>query len=155
MTQPGPGDMALDFTLPAAGGATLTLSSLRPAPVVLYFYPQDNTPTCTTEANDFQSRLAEFRAAGVHVVGISRDTVAAHDKFCAKQGLSFPLVSDLDGKVCEAWGTWVEKQMYGRTYMGIERATFLIEGQGRIAQAWRKVRIKGHVDAVLAAARTL
>ncbi len=158
----GPAQMAPDFTLPVSGtvpGAEtspeLTLSALRPQPVVLYFYPKDDTPGCTLEAIDF-TRLADaFAAAGAVVVGVSRDTVAKHDKFCAKHDLRIPLVSDTEGAVCEAYGTWVEKSMYGRTSMGIQRATFLIDGTGKVAQVWPKVSVTGHAEEVLAAVRAL
>lgn len=149
------GSEAPDFTLPRAGGGTLTLSALRPAAAVVYFYPRDDTPGCTREAQDFTARAAEFEAAGVQVLGISRDSVASHEKFAAKHGLGVTLLSDADGAVCAAYGTWVEKTMYGRTSMGIERATLLIDGAGRIARIWRKVRVPGHVDEVLAAARAI
>jgi len=149
------GSEAPDFALPRAGGGTLSLSALRPAKVVLYFYPRDDTPGCTREAQDFTARAAEFEAAGVHVLGISRDSVASHEKFSAKHGLGVTLLSDTDGAVCEAYGVWVEKKMYGRASMGIERATFLIDGAGRITRVWRKVKVPGHVDEVLAAAREM
>lgn len=149
------GTEAPDFSLPQAGGGTLTLSALRPSAVVLYFYPRDDTPGCTREAQDFTTRAADFAAAGVKVIGVSRDTVASHEKFAAKHGLGVTLLSDSDGSVCAAYGTWVEKKMYGRASMGIERTTFLIDGEGRIARVWRKVKVPGHVDEVLAAAQAL
>lgn len=155
------GDPAPDFTLPATasgdGGTDgpLTLSALRPKPVVLYFYPKDDTPGCTTEALDFTRLAAGFRAAGAVVVGISRDTLAKHEKFCAKHGLGITLASDEDGAVCEAYGVWVEKTMYGRTSMGIRRSTFLIDAAGKIAQVWPKVSVPGHADEVLEAVRAL
>ncbi|MEZ5779341.1 MAG: peroxiredoxin [Paracoccaceae bacterium] len=150
-----PGDEAPDFTLPRDGGGTTTLSALAPKKVVLYFYPKDDTPGCTTEALDFTRLADEFEAAGATVVGISKDSVKAHDRFCAKHGLGVTLVSDEDGDTCERYGTWVEKRMYGRTYMGIERATFLIGGDGKIARIWPKVKVDGHAQEVLDAARTL
>ena len=154
-----PGDTAPDFTAPATnapgGGATVTLSALRGKPVVVYFYPKDDTPGCTQEAKDFTDLGAEFAAAGATVIGISKDTAAKHDKFAAKHGLGVTLVSDADSDICERYGTWGEKQMYGKTYMGIERATFLIDAQGKIAQAWPKVKVKGHAEEVLAAVRAL
>lgn len=149
------GDTAPDFTLPRDGGGTLTLSALRPAPVVLFFYPRDDTAGCTREAREFSAASADFAAAGAKLVGLSRDCVAAHERFVAKHRLAMPLVSDAGGAVCAAYATWVEKSMYGRTYMGIERTTFVIAGDGRIAQVWRKVRVAGHVAAVLAAVRGL
>lgn len=149
------GDTAPDFTLPRDGGGMLTLSEQRPAPVVLFFYPKDNTPGCTREASEFTAQAAAFDALGARVIGISKDSVASHDKFVAKHALSMPLVSDEHGSVCEDYGTWVEKAMYGKTYMGIERSTFLIDGTGRIARVWRKVKVPGHVDEVLEALRAL
>ncbi|MFY0632298.1 MAG: peroxiredoxin [Vannielia sp.] len=149
------GQHAPDFTLPRDGGGDVTLSALRPAPVVLYFYPRDDTPGCTTEAIEFTAALAEFEAAGVKIVGVSRDTVAKHEKFIAKHGLGIPLVADEEGTVCEAYGTWVEKNMYGKKSMGIERATFLIGGDGTVVREWRKVKVKGHVEEVLEAVKGL
>ena len=148
-------ELAPDFTLPATPGGSVTLSGLRPGKVVLYFYPKDDTPGCTTEALDFTRLAAEFAAAGTTVIGISKDTMKAHEKFCNKHGLGITLASDAEGGVCESFGTWVEKSMYGRTYMGIERATFLIDGTGRIARVWPKVKVAGHAEEVLAAARAL
>lgn len=152
---PETGDPAPDFTLPRDGGSDLTLSALRPGKVVLYFYPKDDTSGCTVEAIDFTALKTEFEAAGTTVIGISRDSVASHEKFCKKHGLGIALVSDEDGAVCDAYGTWVEKSMYGRKYMGIERSTFLINGDGVIAQVWAKVKVKGHAAEVLEAARAL
>jgi peroxiredoxin Q/BCP len=118
---------------------------------VLYFYPKDDTSGCTKEATGFAEAYADFKAAGAEVIGVSKDSTASHDKFKAKYQLTFPLGSDEDGRVVEAYGTWVEKSMYGRKYMGIARSTFLIDGSGTIRQAWRKVKVPGHVDEVLAA----
>lgn len=154
-TLPLAGTQAPDFTLPRDGGGHVTLSALRPGKVVLYFYPKDDTPGCTLEAQDFSARLADFTAAGTTVIGISKDSVAKHDKFCKKHGLSIVLASDEAGHTCEDYGVWVEKSMYGKTYMGIERSTFLIGPDGVIAQVWPKVSVKGHADEVLAAARAL
>jgi len=155
----GIGDKAPDFTLPrtdnGSGETMLTLSALAPRKVVLYFYPKDDTPGCTTEALDFTRLGAEFAAAGAIVVGISRDTVAKHEKFCARHALGVVLVSDAERATCEAYGTWVEKTMYGRSSMGIQRATFLIDATGTVAQAWPKVSVAGHAEAVLAAVRAL
>lgn len=148
------GSTAPDFTLPRDGGGELTLSSLQPSKVVLYFYPKDDTSGCTKEAIGFSEAKADFEAAGAVVVGVSRDTVAKHDKFIAKHELDVTLVADVDGSVCEAYGTWVEKQMYGKKYMGIERSTFLIGSDGTVLQEWRKVKVPGHVDAVLEAAKS-
>lgn len=150
---PNAGDMAPDFTLPRDGGGSITLSALRPGRVVVYFYPKDDTSGCTIEAKDFTSLGAEFAAAGVTVIGISKDSVKAHDKFIAKHDLGVILASDEAGTTCEDYGVWVEKQMYGKTYLGIERATFLIGADGKITQVWRKVKAKGHAEAVLAAVK--
>ncbi len=152
---PETGDMAPDFTLPQDGGDDVTLSAGRGAPVVLYFYPKDDTSGCTKEAIAFTGLMPDFEAAGVKVMGISKDTVAKHAKFRAKHELGVQLLSDEDGAVCEAFGVWVEKSMYGKKYMGIERSTFLIDAEGKIAQAWRKVKVPGHAEAVLEAARAL
>lgn len=149
------GTPAPDFTAPRDGGDLITLSALRPKAVVLYFYPKDNTPGCTMEALDFTALRAEFEAAGTMVIGISRDSVAKHEKFCQKHALGVALVSDEDGAICDAYGTWGEKVMLGRRYMGIHRATFLINGAGEIAHVWPKVKVKGHAAEVLAAARAL
>jgi peroxiredoxin Q/BCP len=149
------GSPAPDFTLPRDGGDDITLSGLRPKAVVLYFYPRDDTPGCTTEGLDFTAAMSDFEAAGAVVIGVSKDTVAKHEKFIAKHGLGVILASDADGSVCEEYGVWVEKKMYGRVSMGIERATFLIDGTGVVREAWRKVKVPGHVDAVLEAVRAL
>ena len=148
-------DIAPDFTLPRDGGGEVTLSDLRGGAVVLFFYPRDDTPGCTKESIGFSEQLQAFADAGAHVFGISRDSVAKHDKFIAKYDLGVILASDNDDEVCEAYGVWVEKQMYGKTYMGIERATFLIDGAGKVVREWRKVKVPGHVDEVLEAARAL
>jgi peroxiredoxin Q/BCP len=149
------GQTAPDFTLPRDGGGTITLSALRPGKVVLYFYPKDDTPGCTLEAQDFSARLAAFTAAGCTVIGLSKDSVKAHDKFCKKHGLSIVLASDEAGQTCEDYGVWLEKSMYGKTYMGIERTTVLIDGAGQVARVWNKVSVKGHADEVLAAVQAL
>ncbi len=146
---------APDFTLPCSNGENVTLSALRGAPVVLFFYPRDDTPGCTRESIGFSEALPEFAGAGAQVFGISADSLAKHAKFATKHGLIVPLLSDTDTTTCEAWGVWVEKRMYGRTFMGIERATFLIDAQGRIARIWRKVKVPGHVAEVLDAVRAL
>jgi thioredoxin-dependent peroxiredoxin len=143
------GDPAPDFDLPTAGGGRVSLAGLKGKRVILYFYPKDDTPACTEEARNFTEKTAEFKALGAAVLGVSRDSVAKHDKFVAKYGLKLPLASDEGGEICQAYGVWVEKTLYGRTYMGVERATFLIGPDGRIAHVWRKVRVKGHVEAVL------
>jgi thioredoxin-dependent peroxiredoxin len=147
------GDLAPDFTLPRDGGEMVTLSALKPAKAVLYFYPRDDTPGCTTEALEFTALAAEFEAAGAKVIGISKDSVAKHDKFVAKHDLGVMLVSDAESDVCERYGVWVEKSMYGKTSMGIERATFVVDAEGRISHIWRKVKAKGHAAEVLEALR--
>ena len=146
------GDTAPDFTLPADGGGTVALRDLRGRRIVLYFYPKDDTSGCTAEACAFRDASPRFAEAGTVVIGISKDGVASHDRFKAKYGLPFALLSDGDGTVCEAYGVWVEKSMYGRKYMGIERATFLIDEEGVIRRIWRKVKVPGHVEAVVQAA---
>ena len=153
--EPVAGDTAPDFSLPRDGGETVSLSDLKGKKVVLFFYPKDDTPGCTKEAIGFTEALAQFEAAGAVVIGASKDTVAKHEKFVAKHDLKVPLISDGEGDLCESYGVWVEKQMYGKTYMGIERATYLIDVDGKIAQVWRKVKVPGHVDAVLEAVQAL
>lgn len=149
------GDLAPDFELPRDGGGTIRLSDLRGRLVVLYFYPQDNTTSCTAEAIAFSHLMPEFEAAGAAVIGLSPDSAGKHDEFKARHGLSVVLVADEERRVIEAYQLWVEKQMFGRRYMGVERATFLIDRNGRIARIWRKVRVKGHAEAVLEAVRSL
>jgi thioredoxin-dependent peroxiredoxin len=149
------GNPAPDFTLPRDGDGKVTLSSLRPSKVVVYFYPKDDTSGCTLEAQEFTARLADFTAAGATVIGISKDSAKSHDKFCKKYGLGIILGSDETGTTCENYGVWVEKSMYGKTYMGIQRSTFVIDGAGNISKVWRKVSVKGHVEAVLAAVQAL
>jgi peroxiredoxin Q/BCP len=149
------GQPAPDFDLPADGGGRIRLADFKGKPLVLYLYPKDDTSGCTKEAQDFAAALPAFQAAGIAVVGLSKDSVASHDKFKAKYGLPFPLASDEDGGLVEALGAWVEKSMYGKSYMGIDRSTFLIDGEGVIRKAWRKVKVPGHVDQVLAAAKAL
>ncbi|RZF64618.1 peroxiredoxin [Sphingomonas populi] len=149
------GDPLPDLELAGADGAPLRLRDKVGAPFVLYFYPKDDTTGCTREAQDFSALYPEFRAAGVDLLGVSPDTPAKHAKFTAKYDLTVPLASDEAHAVMEAFGVWVEKSMYGRTYMGVERATFLFAADGTLAQAWRKVRVAGHADQVLAAAKAL
>ena len=149
------GKTAPDFTLARDGGGQVTLPELRGKTVVLYFYPKDDTPGCTKEACGFRDALPDFSGIDALVLGVSKDSVAKHDKFKAKYELPFTLLSDEDGQACEAYGTWVEKSMYGRKYMGIDRGTFLIDEDGRLRAEWRKVKVPGHVDAVLQAAREL
>ncbi|MBY6200012.1 peroxiredoxin [Maritalea mobilis] len=152
---PEAGDMAPDFTLPRDGGDTITLSGLRPKPVVVYFYPRDDTSGCTKEALAFTELSGEFEAAGAVVIGISKDSVAKHDKFIAKHGLGVILASDEESDTCERYGAWKEKSMYGKKFMGIERSTFLVDGEGKIARAWPKVKVPGHAEEVLEAVRAL
>lgn len=149
------GSKAPDFDLPTDGGGKVSLADLRGAPVVLYFYPKDDTPGCTKEAQDFTAAAGKFRRAGVSVIGVSKDTPAKHDKFKAKHELSVTLASDENGAVIAAYGSWVEKSLYGRKYMGIDRSTFLIDSKGKIRRIWRKVKVAGHVDEVLGAAKDL
>jgi peroxiredoxin Q/BCP len=149
------GDKAPGFTLPADGGGKVSLKDLNGKTVVLYFYPKDDTSGCTAEACAFRDNLPDFSKVKAKVIGISRDSVESHDKFKKKFHLTFPLASDVVGKVCEAYGTWVEKSMYGRKYMGIDRATFLIDGKGVIRGIWRKVKVPGHAEEVLKAAEAL
>src|SRR5690606_18362967 len=148
---PDVNDKAPEFTLPTGDGETLSLKDLKGKKVVLYFYPKDDTPGCTQEAKAFSELLPEFEKAGAVVIGASKDSVRRHSNFAAKHGLTFPLVSDETGELCEAYGVWVEKSLYGRKYMGIERATFLIDEKGRIRRIWRKVKVKGHAEDVLEA----
>jgi peroxiredoxin Q/BCP len=149
------GAKAPDFTLPADGGDDIALKSLRGKNIVLYFYPKDDTPGCTKESCDFRDNLAALKKLGAAVIGISKDSVARHDKFKEKYELNFPLLSDEDGDVCERYGVWGEKKNYGKTYMGIERSTFLIDEQGIIRAIWRKVKVEGHVAEVMAALKEL
>ena len=152
---PGIGDRAPDFSLPTDGGGEISLSGLRGQRVVLYFYPKDATSGCTKEACGFRDALPDFSGAGAVVVGVSKDGVASHDRFKAKYELPFTLASDESGVACEAYGVWKEKSMYGRKFMGIERSTFLIDAEGIIRGAWRKVKLTGHVDEVLDATKKL
>lgn len=147
--------MAPDVALPRDGGETVRLADLRPKKVVLFFYPKADTSGCTKEAIAFTELLGDFEAAGAAVFGISKDPVAKQEKFVAKHGLGMPLLSDAEGDVCESFDVWKEKQMYGKTYMGIERSTFLIDGEGRIAREWRKVKVPGHAEEVLEAVKAL
>ena len=149
------GDTAPDFTMPTDGGGEVSLAKLKGRPVVLYFYPRDDTPGCTKEACGFRDSFPNFKGVDAEIIGVSRDTVGKHDKFKAKYDLPFTLGADEDGAVTEAYGVWVEKSMYGRKSMGIERATFLIGADGKIAKVWRKVKVPGHVDEVLEAVKAL
>ena len=149
-----PGDKAPDFDLPTDSGR-VSLAALKGKPVVLYFYPKDDTPGCTNEAKDFSALAADFAKAGATVVGVSKDSVARHAKFRAKYDLKVELGSDADSDVIERYGAWVEKKLYGREYMGIDRSTWLIDGEGVIRRVWRKVKVPGHAAEVLAAVRAL
>jgi len=149
------GQTAPDFTLPRDGGDSVTLSALRGQPVVLYFYPKDDTPGCTLEAQDFTLHLDAFAKAGCLVLGVSKDTVAAHDKFRAKYDLHVALLSDAGADVCERYQVWAEKSKYGKTYLGIVRATFLIDASGTVVREWREVTVPGHVSEVLDAVKAL
>jgi peroxiredoxin Q/BCP len=150
-----PGAAAPDFDLPTDGGANASLKALAGKKVVLYFYPKDDTSGCTSEAKGFSDAKAAFDQAGATVIGVSKDTVASHAKFRAKYDLTIALGSDVEGHVVEAYGAWVEKSMYGRKYMGIDRSTFLIDGQGVLKAVWRKVKVPGHVQDVLKAVQDL
>lgn len=149
------GDKAPAFTLPADGGGKVSLAELKGKIVVLYFYPKDDTSGCTKEAIEFSAAKAKFDRLGAVVIGCSRDSVASHDKFKTKHKLKVTLAADETGKVTDSYGVWVEKSLYGRKYMGIERATFLIDGSGKLAGIWRKVKVPGHVEAVLKAAQAV
>jgi thioredoxin-dependent peroxiredoxin len=152
---PEVGDMAPDFSLPRSGGGRQSLKDLRGRKVVLYFYPKADTPGCTQEAMAFSALKARFDAAGTEVIGISADPVKAQDRFTAKRKLTTPLLSDESHEVLEAYGVWGEKTMFGRRYMGILRTTLLIDPKGRVAQVWEKVKVEGHAEEVLRAARDL
>jgi peroxiredoxin Q/BCP len=149
------GDKAPAFTLPTDGGGKVSLASLKGQIVVLYFYPKDDTSGCTKEAIEFSAAKAKFDKLGAVVIGCSRDSVASHDKFKGKHKLKVTLAADETGKATESYGVWVEKSLYGRKYMGIERATFLIDASGKLAAIWHKVKVPGHVEAVLKAAQSI
>ena len=144
-----------DLTLTGPDGAALPLASLKGRPMALYFYPKDDTSGCTREAQDFTALAPEFEAAGVRVLGVSKDDPKSHAKFTAKYELTVPLATDADGSVLEAFGAWVEKSMYGRKYMGVDRSTFLFDADGALVREWRKVKVPGHAAEVLAAAKGL
>jgi len=149
------GDAAPDFSMPASGGRTVSLAGMQGKPFILYFYPKADTPGCTKEACAFEEAGATLGRMGLNVIGVSPDKMKPIEKFAEKYKLTFPLASDEDHAVAERYGTWVEKSMYGRKYMGMERSTFLIDGAGKIAKAWRKVSVTGHVDDVLKAVKAL
>ncbi len=150
-----PGDKAPDFTQPTDGGGTLSLKSLRGKKVVLYFYPKDLTPGCTKEACDFRDAFPALKRKKVEIIGVSKDSVARHDRFKEKYDIPFTLLSDEDGETIQAYGVWKKKSLYGRSFMGIERTTFLIDEKGTLRNIWRKVKVKDHVDAVIAAIKAL
>lgn len=149
------GDKAPDFSVEGDGGNTVSLSEFKGKNVVLYFYPKDDTPGCTKEAIGFSEMKSKFDNEGAIIIGVSKDTAAKHDKFIAKHDLKIRLAADTEGDIVEKYGVWVEKNMYGRKYMGIERATFLIDGDQNIVKIWRKVRVKDHVATVLEAVKSL
>ncbi|MEM9013899.1 MAG: thioredoxin-dependent thiol peroxidase [Pseudomonadota bacterium] len=152
---PAVGEKAPDLPLMMEDGSTLALKDLKGKKVVLYFYPKDDTPGCTKEAIAFSADIGKFKRAGAVVIGVSRDKVTKHQKFIDKYDLKVRLASDEDGEVCEAFGVWVEKSMYGKKYMGIERSTFLVDEKGVIRECWRKVKVPGHAEAVLEAVKAI
>jgi thioredoxin-dependent peroxiredoxin len=155
-TPPSTGNMMPDIAMTTPDGGTVKPSDYRGEKLVVFFYPKDDTPGCTTENKDFSALRSEFAAAGTALLGVSKDTPAKHQKFIAKHGLTAPLASDAEeGGLSDALGVWAEKQMYGKTYMGMVRATYLVDAEGRIAKVWDKVKVKGHAEEVLAAARAL
>ena len=149
MPRPAPGDKAPDFNLPASGGKNIRLSDFKGRKVILYFYPKDDTSGCTKEACSFTENISSLNKLDVQVIGVSKDSVEKHEKFIKKYGLKFPLVSDEEGTLCAAYDTWVEKSMYGRKYMGIERATFLIDEKGKVQYVWDKVKVPGHTEEII------
>lgn len=149
------GDKAPGFSVEFDSGQEFTQESLKGKNLVIYFYPKDDTPGCTMEAKDFRDNIRDFEALGTVIIGVSKDSVKSHDKFKEKYCLPFPLASDESGEMCNAYGTWIEKSMYGKAYMGIDRATFLIDNKGVIRKIWRKVKVDGHVKEVLEAVRNL
>ena len=155
MSKLQPGSKVPDFSLPMTGGGTWRLKDALGSKLVVYFYPRDMTSGCTRESQDFRDLLAAFGKAGTHIVGISRDSVASHDKFAAKEALPFPLLADTQEKVCRLFDVIRPKTLYGRKFLGVERSTFLLDGAGRLQQEWRKVKVPGHAEAVLEAAQRL
>ncbi|MCO5729944.1 thioredoxin-dependent thiol peroxidase [Rhizobium sp. SSA_523] len=155
MSELSVGATAPDFTLARDGGGTVSLSDFRGKPVIVYFYPKDDTSGCTVEALDFTARASDFAAVGATVLGISPDPVARHDKFIKKHDLRVVLLSDEEQQAANAYGVWKEKSMYGRTYMGIERSTFLVDADGKLSRIWNKVKVAGHADEVLEAVKAL
>lgn len=150
-----PGSKVPDFSLPTTGGGTWSLKDVAGRKLVIYFYPRDMTSGCTREAQDFRDRYAAFRKAGAELVGISRDGVASHEKFAARESLPFPLLADGDERVCRMFDVMKQKTLYGRKYLGVERSTFLLDGAGKLQREWRNVKVPGHAEAVLEAARSL
>lgn len=150
MTMPSIGDKAPDITLPSDGGGTVSLKDYKGQKLVVYFYPKDDTPGCTTESCSFSDNIKAFEKLGVAVIGVSKDSVKKHDKFKAKYNLNFPLASDEEGDVCERYGVWAEKSMYGKKYMGILRTTFLIDENGKIEEVWKDVKVSSHIEEILA-----
>lgn len=155
MTTLKQGDAAPDFSLPADGGGTVKLKDYKGRMVVLYFYPKDDTPGCTAQSCAFRDSISDFNTMGAAVIGVSKDSAAKHDAFKKKYDLNFPLASDENGNVCERYGVWAEKSMYGKKYMGIERTTFLIDESGKIAKIWPKVKVEGHAEDVRKTIETL
>jgi peroxiredoxin Q/BCP len=155
MSKPKVGNKAPDFTLPATGDQKIKLSALRGRPVVLYFYPKDSTPGCTQEGQDFRDRHADFAKHDTVILGVSRDSLRSHENFKAKQAFPFELLADTEETVCQRYDVIKEKNMYGRKVLGVERSTFLIDAEGKLVREWRKVKVKGHVDEVLAAVAAL
>lgn len=155
MSMPRSGDPAPDFELPSTGGGSVRLSELRGRPVVLFFYPKDMTSGCTAEACAFQAALPDFSGVDAEIYGISKDSLSSHAKFREKEGLTFDLLSDADSDVSECYGVWKEKKMYGKSHMGIERTTFVIDPEGRVARVFPKVKVEGHAEEVLAAVQEL
>ena len=155
MSEISEGDSAPAFELSTDGGGHVSSASLKGKPYVIYFYPKDDTPGCTTQAIGFSCAYDQFKEAGVEIIGVSKDSAASHDRFKKKHDLHFPLGSDAEGGVVEAFGAWVEKSMYGKKYMGIDRSTFLVGADGKVARVWRKVSVAGHVEEVLEAAKRL
>ncbi|TNE58815.1 MAG: thioredoxin-dependent thiol peroxidase [Alphaproteobacteria bacterium] len=149
------GDKAPAFSMPATGGGKIALKDFKGEKLVMFFYPKDMTPGCTTESKEFSAKKASFTRAGAKVLGVSKDSLARHEKFVEKEGLKIPLASDADSDVIERYGSWILKKLYGREYMGIDRSTFLIDEKGVVQQIWRKVKVKGHVDEVLEAVKAL
>jgi peroxiredoxin Q/BCP len=155
MSELQPGNPAPAFSLPTDGNGKASLSDFKGRKLVIYFYPKDDTPGCTTESCGFRDSIEQFNDLGIAIVGVSKDSVKSHDKFKKKYELNFPLISDEEGTMCEAYGVWTEKSMYGKKYMGIERSTFLIDEKGKIARIWRNVKVPGHVDEVREAANEI